>query len=195
MNSQRECRRRQQRSKGWVQLRVDVANPVNATKPNMPKTQTKRRQTLEVIKGNLTPLSPQQRELVCIFVEHLRHLPKWRANSFESADYLDVNRLLTTHYRRKHPHLHFKNVGELPEDDCAKFHELMEYASSASAEDPRIVRRAELLELAQDKNNLMWFARRYESERVRLGLPEEGLVPSLLMSVTKEPEPPQDGCA
>lgn len=162
----------------------------------MPKHQTKPHSPLEVIKGDVTPLSPQQRDLVAIFVEYLRHLPKWDdEHSWKSDAYRPVHLLLDSHYQREHPSWDGKLIDSLPEDDCENFRELFRRASSADAEDPRIRRRSELLELAQDKNRLVWFARHYESDRVRLGLPEEGLFPSLLLTARKEPEEPQDGCA
>ena len=78
-------------------------------------------------------ITETQRELVALFIEHLRTLPEWPYQThalWDSKEYGLVRGLLERHFERKHPSLPAGwNMDQLPEDENETFHRLMWFAA------------------------------------------------------------------
>jgi hypothetical protein len=127
---------------------------------------------LTVLKGGAPPLTAPQRELVSIFIEHLRSLPiLTEEDSWNNDNHNLVYKILFQYFKRRYGHLH---SGEdlwdksLSREDADKFHRLMRNAGSPVH--PHIARRKKLLALAVDKRRLMSSAENYQKGRRALGL-------------------------
>ena len=62
------------------------------------------KQALRIVKGAGMPLNPEQRELVGIFVDYLRHLPinAQGPNWHKCEDLEPLREIMRGHFRRKH---------------------------------------------------------------------------------------------
>ena len=137
--------------------------------------------TPQVVKGRAIPLTPEQRELVEMFIEHLRSLPEWsgKMNKEWQREYLAVvEPLVCLIFRERYNWVarpgHALDIGDLP-DHGEKFKRLM--AGAATPPNPILKRRQELLELAQAKQLTMGCLRSYEQRRKELGLPPDITLP------------------
>ena len=142
----------------------------------MPKARSVSRKTIHSVKGGGLPLTPAQRELVAIFVEHLRSLPPLK--DWLSSEYHIVNRLLGDYFESKNPTwiatgTKKRTIADLP-DNGDHFTYLMENA--ANAEDPMIARRIKFLEIGRDRKWVIEFAERYERKRADAGLAPENIL-------------------
>jgi hypothetical protein len=134
----------------------------------------RRARTLGVVKGEAAPLSESQRELVAVFVEHLRSLPAIREDSNRVPDsHWVVNSLLSAHYAAKFPDWKPRlgerslNIGDLPEAAAERIERLLKGA--ANPEDPALKRRRERAEVEEMKKMATEAVEYYRHERERLG--------------------------
>jgi hypothetical protein len=137
---------------------------------------------LEIIKGDVSTLTPAQRELVGIFIEHLRSLPAleradWDKSCARNYDrnttYRPIYDILLAYFdRRTHrgllPYAGAELWAVLKQEEKDRFHNLMENA--APPEDPRIKRKLTLLEVARSKRSALKFIEYYERNRREAGL-------------------------
>jgi hypothetical protein len=127
------------------------------------------RRTLEIVgKSQVPPLTPQQRELVSIFIWYLRDLTP-------TEDFDDIlNRVLTYYFKKKYPDWKINAeqktllLDDLPDEAAEKFADLITHACCPPS--VAVKRRKSLLELASVKRRLVWSSGVYERMRQDLGL-------------------------
>jgi hypothetical protein len=143
--------------------------PISTPRTGSLKSSIMLPKAFSVVKGAVSALSENQRELVSVFVEYLRHLPPLETwvGPPEDDPYKPLCLLLIEHYKVLYPGWNLRH-GALPESEIARCDHMIQRA--ATPEDhPVRTRRRRLKELGEARTALTKSIDHYQSERVRLG--------------------------